>query len=129
MRFTSQSRAGFTLVETLVAFTVFSLFIIVVHKSFLTGVKGQDASSWSNAVVQVIRSEFALIEAGEIDARDYRKNLKGRYLLEVQLAKLPVRAGAVPIEATRLYLASINVLEPDTGSSLTFRKIISGDGA
>ncbi|MBG6166903.1 Tfp pilus assembly protein PilV [Labrenzia sp. EL_195] len=125
MRSTEKSGAGFTLLETLIAFTVFSLFIIAVHKSFLTGIKGQEASGWSNAIGQVVRSEFALIEAGSVSALSYTRDISDTYRLEVEISPLQDAKGAVPLEQSSLRVARITVRNLKEDATVTFRKIIS----
>lgn len=125
MRSTEKSRAGFTLLETLIAFTVFSLFIIAVHKSFLTGIEGQEASGWSDAIGQAVRSEFALVEAGSAPALSYTKDISDIYRLEVEISPLQVARGAVPLEQSSLRVARITVRDLKEDGTVTFRKIIS----
>lgn len=125
MRSIRQSKAGFTLLETLIAFTVFSLFMIAVHKSFLTGVRGQDASGWSDAIGQAVRSEFALIEAGAISAMSYSKILGDTHRLNVELTELSVSGGSIPLAPSGLNIARIDVTKLDDGSMITFRKIVT----
>lgn len=124
MQSTEKTKHGFTLLETLVAFTVFSLFMIAVHKSFVSGLKGQETANWSNSVGQAVRSEFALIGAGLAPGQSYEKDLFGRYVLEVSISSVPAGASAVPINASFLRIAVINVRDTSDDSSFRFQKIV-----
>lgn len=124
MRSTEGSKSGFTLLETLIAFSVFSLFIIAVHKSFVTGIKAQDAANWSNEIGQVVRSEFSLIEAGLIPGRTYSKRVFQRFQLEIKISDLVFDRTSFSINEGFLQLATIEVEDIDEGVSNEFKKII-----
>ena len=124
MRSTDGARAGFTLLETLIAFSVFSLFLIAVHKSFVFGLKAEASSEWSDSVGQAVRSEFALVEAGLQPAESYERELWSDVSLKVEIDVLPVPDGNVPMTFDAMRVVRIRVLETGKDPILAFQKIV-----
>lgn len=122
---TDPSKSGFTLLETLIAFTVFSLFLIAVHKSFVTSVKGEARADWSNEIGQAVRSEFALIEAGQVPGPVYRKEILDHYILEVRIVDAPNVGGGVSMHTGNLQLARLKVHDGAGKVSVELQKLLS----
>ncbi|KZM47467.1 prepilin-type N-terminal cleavage/methylation domain-containing protein [Labrenzia sp. OB1] len=125
MRSTDPAKSGFTLLETLIAFTVFSLFLIAVHKSFVTGVKSEAKAEWSNEIGQAMRSEFARIEAGLVPGPFYDKDLFERYTMEVRISPAPDNFGDVPMHSGTLKLVRIRVHDGSGGNALEMRRLMT----
>jgi Tfp pilus assembly protein PilV len=124
MRSTDKSNAGFTLIETLIAFTVFSLFLIAVHKSFVFGLKAEATADWSDAIGQAVRSEFARVEAGVSLESAYRRDLWDGVSLKVDVVPLPLAGGDVPIKTGNLKVVKIRVQDQKKNPVLDFQKVV-----
>lgn len=128
MRFISGNKNGFTLLETLIAFSVFSVFVIAVHKSFVSGLKGQETASWSNMIGQMVRSEFALVEVGLPTVRTYEKKLGDDHRLEVEISELPLDQILVPVSGQGVFEVTVKVKNLKDRSEKSFKKIVFLEG-
>ncbi len=125
MRRSRQPKGGFTLLETLVAFMVFAAFVILVHKSFWTGMRGQETSELSDKTISAVMSEFALIEAGLAqDGGAYEKPIGNGKLLSVRQSLLESSQIGIRIPKALLLNVAIQVVDEDSGKGPMFSKII-----
>ncbi|WP_346891501.1 hypothetical protein [uncultured Roseibium sp.] len=104
---------------------VFAAFVILVHKSFWTGMRGQETSELSDKTISAVMSEFALIEAGLAqDGGAYEKPIGNGKLLSVRQSLLESSQIGIRIPKALLLNVAIQVVDEDSGKGPMFSKII-----
>ncbi|QDG74405.1 prepilin-type N-terminal cleavage/methylation domain-containing protein [Labrenzia sp. PHM005] len=102
MPFIRGGKGGFTLLETLIAFAIFGMFFIAVHKSFRTALSGSTEAVWSDAAGQAIRSELARIQAGAAEKTVYRTAYSDTLQIDVTITSTPSIDRNLPIDTKSL---------------------------
>ncbi|MGV2974294.1 type II secretion system protein J [Roseibium alexandrii] len=126
---TRNGKGGFTLLETLIAFAIFGMFFIAVHKSFRTALTGSTAAVWSDTAGQAIRSEVALIQAGGVQDTSYRKAYSDTLELDVTISAMLSIDSNFPLDAKSLRQVTLVAIDQADNTKSEITLLVRLDGA